>query len=157
MLSPENLDIVRRHVLAETEHLMEETLATLTADCVFDDRAFGKVWHGRDGARAYYRVWWDAFGIKPFTSSRYAPAPDLLIVEAHLRGKHIGPFLGVAPTANDVDVPMCVFVTFRDGLLSGERFYWNLGTLLAQIGVHQRTENRAQRTERFGDDPSSVL
>jgi hypothetical protein len=30
---------------------------------------------------------------------------------------------------------MTIFVTFADGLLSGERFYWNLGTLLEQIGV----------------------
>ena len=135
MLSPENLEIVLRHVKAETEHRMEETLATLTPDCVFDDRAFGRVWHGREGARDYYRMWWDAFGIAPFTSARYAPQEDLLIVETRFKGRHKGPFLGVAPTGRDVDVPMTIFVTFADKLLSGERFYWNLGTLLEQIGV----------------------
>ncbi len=135
MLSPENRDIVLRHVRAETEHRMEETLATLTPDCVFDDRAFGRVWHGREGARAYYRMWWDAFGIAPHTSERYAPAPDLLIVETNFKGRHVGPFLGTAPTGRPVDVPMTIFVSFKDGLLSGERFYWNLGTLLEQIGV----------------------
>jgi hypothetical protein len=30
---------------------------------------------------------------------------------------------------------MTIFVSFKDGLLSGEKFYWNLGTLLEQIGV----------------------
>ena len=60
---------------------------------------------------------------------------DLLIVETHFKGRHKGPFLGVAPTGREVDVPMTIFVTFADGLLSGERFYWNLGTLLEQIGV----------------------
>ena len=134
-LSPENLEVVLRHVKAETEHRMEETLATLTLDCVFDDRAFGRVWHGRDGARDYYRMWWDAFGIAPFTSARYAPQPDLLIVETRFKGRHKGPFLSIAPTGRDVDVPMTIFVTFADKLLSGERFYWNLSTLLEQIGV----------------------
>jgi steroid delta-isomerase-like uncharacterized protein len=135
MLSPENRDIVLRHVKAETEHRMEETLATLTPDCVFDDRAFGRVWRGREGAAAYYRLWWDAFGIAPHTSARYAPQPDLLIVETNFKGRHKGPFLGVSPTGREVDVPMTIFVTFAHGLLSGERFYWNLGTLLEQIGV----------------------
>jgi steroid delta-isomerase-like uncharacterized protein len=135
MLSKENLEIVLRHVKAETEHRMEETLATLTPDCLFVDRAFGRVWHGREGARDYYRLWWDAFGIAPHTGARYAPQEDLLIVETRFKGRHVGPFLGIAPTGNAVDVPMTIFVSFKDGLLSGEKFYWNLGTLLEQIGV----------------------
>ena len=30
---------------------------------------------------------------------------------------------------------MTIFVTMAGGLMTGERFYWNLGTLLEQIGV----------------------
>jgi steroid delta-isomerase-like uncharacterized protein len=135
MLTPANREILIRHVTAETAHKMEETLATLTPDCVFDDRAFGRVWHGREGARAYYRIWWDAFGVAPVGSVRYEPAPDLLVVETRFKGRHKGPFLGVAPTGREIDVPITIFVSFRDGLMSGERFYWNLGTLLEQIGV----------------------
>jgi steroid delta-isomerase-like uncharacterized protein len=134
-LSPENLAVVRRHVEAETMHRMEETLATLSEDCVFDDRAFGRVWRGRAGARDYYRLWWDAFGIKPVGSERYVPRADLLVVETHFRGRHVGPFLGVAPTGREVDVPMTIFVTFGGGLLTGERFYWDRLTLLDQIGA----------------------
>jgi steroid delta-isomerase-like uncharacterized protein len=135
-LSEANLEVVRRHVAAETEHRMEETLATLSHTCVFDDRALGRVWHGRDGARAYYRMWWEGFGIKPFTEQRYTPSPDLLIVETRFKGRHVGAFLGIAASGRPVDVPMVIFVTFEDGLLSGERFYWNLLTLLEQIGAH---------------------
>ncbi len=135
MLTREYGEVLLRHVKAETAHKMEETLATLTPDCVFDDRAFNRVWRGRDAARAYYRIWWDAFGIAPHNSTRYAPAPDLVIVETHFVGRHQGPFLGVAPTGRAVDVPMTIFVSFANGLMSGERFYWNLATLLEQIGV----------------------
>jgi len=135
MLTPENREVLLRHVKAETEHRMEETLATLTEDCVFEDHAFGKIWNGREGARDYYRLWWDAFGITPHTSARHVPTPDLMIVETRFKGRHKGPFLGVAPTGRAVDVPMTIFVTMKDGLMTGERFYWNLGTLLEQIGV----------------------
>jgi steroid delta-isomerase-like uncharacterized protein len=135
MLTPANREILIRHVKAETEHKMEETLATLTPDCVFDDRALGRVWNGREGARAYYRIWWDAFGVAPHGSVRYEPSPDLLVVETRFKGRHEGPFLGVAPTGREIDVPITIFVSFAGGLMSGERFYWNLGTLLEQIGV----------------------
>ena len=114
---------------------MAETLATLTEDCVFDDRAFRRVWHGREGARDYYRLWWDAFGIRPETGARHAPREDLLVVETDFVGIHVGEFLGVAPTGREVSVPMVIFVDFRDGLLSGERFYWNPADLMSQIGV----------------------
>ena len=135
VLSPENNDVLRRHVEAESEHRMEDTLATLTEDCVFEDHALGSVWHGREGARAYYRMWWDAFGIRPHTTARHAPAPDLMIVETRFKGRHDGVFLDLAPTGREVDVPMTIFVNLANGLLRGERFYWNLGTLLEQIGV----------------------
>ena len=135
MLTPEHKKVLIAHVEAETEHRMEETLATLTEDCVFDDRALGRVWHGRDGARDYYRMWWDGFGIKPANSERFVPAPDRLIVETHFVGTHVGTFLGVAPTGKPVDVPIAIFVSFADGLMSGERFYWNPADLMAQLGV----------------------
>ncbi len=135
MLADENMDVVRRHVAAETNHQMAETLATLTEDCVFDDRAFNRVWRGREGAEAYYRQWWDAFAVVPETADRYAPKPDLLIVETRFVGRHEGRFLGVEPTGNEIALPMTIFVDFRGGLLSGERFYWNLADLMAQIGV----------------------
>ena len=135
MLTDANRECLLRHVKAETDHKMDETLATLTEDCVFEDHAFGKVWHGREGARDYYRLWWDAFGIKPYTSARHVPSPDLMIVETRFKGRHTGDFLGVKPTGRDVDVPMTIFVSMKDGLMTGERFYWNLGTLLEQIGV----------------------
>ncbi|HET7504902.1 MAG TPA: nuclear transport factor 2 family protein [Kofleriaceae bacterium] len=135
MLSPENLEVLLRHVKAETEHRMEETLATLTEDCVFEDLAFERTWRGREGARDYYRLWWDAFGITPHTSARYTPNPDTLIVETRFKGRHDGTFLGVPPTGREVDVPMTIFVTMSRGLMTGERFYWSLGTLLGQIGV----------------------
>jgi len=135
MLSESNAAIVKAHVIAETDHQMAETLATLTEDCIFDDRAFNHVWHGREGASAYYAMWWQAFGVKPETGARYAPREDLLVVETTFVGRHTGTFLGVAPTDRDVAVPMTIFVDFRDGLLSGERFYWSLSSLMQQIGV----------------------
>jgi len=56
--------VVNRHLAAENAHRMEETLAELHPDCVFEDLPLGKTYRGRAGAEAYYRLWWDAFDLE---------------------------------------------------------------------------------------------
>lgn len=136
-LAPEYRDLLIRHLRAENAHELEATLATLTEDCVFDDRTLGQVFHGREGAGRYYRMWWDAFGQTVQSERRHIPAPDQCIVEVRFQGRHVGPFLGIAPTGKQIDLPIAIFIDLKDGLMSGERFYWDLATLLRQLGLER--------------------
>jgi steroid delta-isomerase-like uncharacterized protein len=47
---------VNRHLAAENAHRMQETLAELHPDCVFEDLPLGKTYRGHAGAEAYYRL-----------------------------------------------------------------------------------------------------
>lgn len=138
--------LLQRHIAAENQHTMEATLATLHEDCVFEDVATGQVFRGRAGAEAYYRQWWSAFDV---TASRapgqksYWTEDGSYIAEATFRGVHHGAFLGVAPSFRAIELPFVVIVAFRDGLMAGERFYYDLGTLMRQIG--------AEGPNRIGD------
>jgi predicted ester cyclase len=62
-------------------------------------------------------------------------ADGAAVAEARYRGTHTGPFLGIPPTGRSIDLPIAVVVTFEDGLMAGERFYYDLATLLRQLGV----------------------
>jgi steroid delta-isomerase-like uncharacterized protein len=132
-LDPKNAEVLIRHVTAESAFKMNETLATLTADCVFEDVPTGEVFHGHEGVRRYYQEWWSAFGNVPSGSRRYVPSGDCLIVETQFVGTHIGLYRGHAASGKPIKLPVAIFVTFRDGLMSGERFYYDRATLLAQI------------------------
>lgn len=130
--------LLQNHIEAENAHRMEATLATLHPDCRFEDVATGQIFNGRAGAEAYYRQWWDAFGVT------VAPGPDRkrywsedgsYIAEARFRGRHSGDFLGLPPTGRPIDFRFVVIIDFRDGLMAGERFYYDLGGLLRQIGA----------------------
>jgi steroid delta-isomerase-like uncharacterized protein len=134
-LSPQNTKVLIEHVNAETAFDMEATLATLTVDCVFEDVPTGEVHRGHDGVRAYYREWWDAFGNTPSGSKRYVPDENCLIVETHFVGTHKGDYRGVAATGRAINLPVAIVVNFNKGLMSGERFYYDRATLLAQLGV----------------------
>lgn len=129
--------LIRRHVEAENGHRLEETLATLHPDCVFEDVPLGRTFHGHAGASEYYRMWWEGLGlvVTPEAGDRRMWTDDgLYVAETRFTGVHVGPFLGVAPTGSRIEFRFAVFVPFRDGLMAGERFYYDLDGLLRQLG-----------------------
>jgi steroid delta-isomerase-like uncharacterized protein len=134
-LEPQHLATLQKHVAAETLFQMQATLDTLTLDCVFEDMPTGDTYVGHAGVREYYQTWWSAFGNTPSGSKRYVPAGDCMIVETHFVGTHRGSYAGIAATGRPIDLPVAIFVSFKDGLMSGERFYYDRATLLAQIGA----------------------
>ena len=63
------------------------------------------------------------------------PTDDGYIAEATWHGRHVGPFLGIAPTGRTIVQPFVVVLSFRDGLMLSERFHYDLASLLRQIGA----------------------
>jgi len=50
-------------------------------------------------------------------------------------GTHTGPFMGMEPTGNRIDVRGASFSTFDDaGLVTRDVHFWDVPTLLAQLG-----------------------
>jgi steroid delta-isomerase-like uncharacterized protein len=135
MIEQANLDMVARHLKAENEHRMEETLATLHPECVFEDVPRRIVYRGRGGARDYYDYWWKAFDFQVRGKRRHFTDEGLMVAETNYVGRHVGEFVGIAPTGRPIELPLVVFIGFRDGLMDGERFYYDLAGLLRQLGV----------------------
>lgn len=134
---PAHADLVRRHLAAENAQDLAGTLATLHPECRFEDLAPGQIWHGRDGAAAHYGQWWTTFDVTvergPGQQSGWI-ADTVCLSEATWRGRQIGPFLGHPPTGRPIVQPFVVVLTLRDGLMVGERFHYDLASLLRQLG-----------------------
>lgn len=132
-----NRAMLARHLAAENAHDLPGTLATLHPDCVFTDMATGQGFSGHAGAARHYRQWWDAFDNvverSPHGSARWID-DETYVAEPQFAGRHVGRIFGLAPTGRSFVLPFVVIVTFRDGLFLGERFYYDLGTLLRQLG-----------------------
>jgi len=131
--SERNIEILKKHLAAENKHDMDATLATLHPECLFEDRMRGVDYRGREGAREYYGLWWRAFDLTVVSERRYFTPDSIIVSEARYQGVHQGSFVGEQPTGAKIDFGLAVFLTFRDGLLAGERFYYDLGGLLTQI------------------------
>lgn len=136
-MSPQEIiPLLMRHVEAENAHDMERTLATLHPDCVFEDVAAGKVYRGHAGAAEYYRSWWDAFGLqfrRGDDGARHLTTEGAVVAEGHFHGRHVGTFNGIEATGRAVDFRFAVVVSFRDGLMAGERFYYDRRSLEQQL------------------------
>lgn len=134
---------MNRHLAAENAHEMEGTLAALHPDCVFEDLPLGRTYRGLEEVETYYRYWWDAFDLTVHGERRHwSEDGQFMIAETHYRGVHRGEFIGRAATGRPVDFPLAVVIPFRDGLMAGERFYYDLSTVLRQIGATPAEEAR---------------
>ena len=129
-----NQACLARHLAAERRFDMEATLATLHPLCRFVDEPLKLRFDGRDGARRHYELWWSGLGTRPENGRLHWVDDDLAIAEATFEGTHGGRFAGIEPTGLPVHLPFVVFVSFRDGLLVGERFVYDLNELLRQLG-----------------------
>ncbi len=137
-MQPQHAPMLWRHLEAENAHDLEGTLATLHPDCIFQDHATGQVWNGREGAAAHYRQWWDCFDVEVIRKQGQSAGwlgEDVYAAEATWIGTHTGSFLGIAATGRPITQPFVVFVAFKDGLMSEERFHYDLASLMRQIGV----------------------
>lgn len=128
------LELLERHLEAENAHRLDDTLATLTPDCVFVDSTLRQRWTGHEGAAEHYTMWWEAFDTE-VVGDRLHLARQSAVAETTWHGRHVGDFLGLAPTGRPVELNVAVVVQFRDGLMSGERFYWDSADLADQLGV----------------------
>lgn len=134
MLTKTDFDLLARHTDAENGHRLNDTLATLTPDCVFEDAALGLTLNGHSGAAQYYRMWWDGLDVTVDVED-VLPVADQPIVVAQTiwRGHHIGPFLDVGPTDRPVRIPVVIVARLEDGLLAHEHLYWDRLSVLDQI------------------------
>jgi hypothetical protein len=101
--------VVNRHLAAENAHQMEETLAALHPDCLFEDLPLGKTYRGRPGAERYYRFWWGAFDLEVKGEHRHwSEDGAFMIAQTWYEGVHRGQFLDYAPTDRPIRFPLAV-------------------------------------------------
>lgn len=129
-----NQACLEAHLAAETQHDMPATLATLHPECVFVDEPLGLRLEGRAGAQRHYEMWWRGFGATLDGGELHWARDDLVIGDSAFVGRHVGCFAGIPPTGLPLRLPFVVFVDFRDGLLAGERFVYDLNALVRQLG-----------------------
>lgn len=130
------LAIVEQHIRLENAHDLEGVLGTFGETAHYDDEPWDEHYTGRDGVRLFYEQLMKALPDLQIDVRRQHAAEDAVLVEAIIRGTHLGGWRGLPPTGRRVEFPLCGVYTFApNGRLAGERIYYDRGTVLRQLGV----------------------
>ncbi len=124
-----------RHAVAENARKLEELIATLTENCLYEIVPWGQSYRGKEEVRRFYRELWTALPDVSLTLLRHVIDERCLVEESIVHGTHQGEWLGLSPSGRRVDFPVVIFFPIRDGLFTGERLYFDGGSLLRQLGA----------------------
>jgi SnoaL-like polyketide cyclase len=135
MTPDEMLTVYQRHRAAEEARDFPAVMQTLTPDCFLEHvslclRSEGK----KDATRAYEEL----FGAFP----NLGPVPggiafgdEVLVAFGQLHGTMTGPWLSLQPTGRAFTIPLVNIVPFKDGLMHGERLFYDAAMLCEQAGL----------------------
>ena len=132
----EMLRLFEAHREAEAARDVDAILETFATDCFLETIPLGIRSQGKEAVRAAYEAqFFTAFPDLAPDDEGMAFGDDTIVVWGTLRGTSRGDWLGVAPGGGSFAVPFANLVPFKDGLMEGEKIYFDLATLCEQANV----------------------
>lgn len=126
--------VVREHMESENRHDFEATLATFSHPH-YELVPTREVFDGKEAVLEYFRASRTAFPDQRNELRALHHGDDAVIVEFDLLGTHQGPLRGLPPTGRSFRCPMTAFFFFEGERIVCERVYWDVTTILRQLGL----------------------
>jgi steroid delta-isomerase-like uncharacterized protein len=125
--------LVREHMESENVHDFATTMATFDHPR-YEIVATGDVYDGAEAVDAYFRETRAAFPDQRNELIALHHADDAVIAEFDLKGTHRGPLRGLPPTGREFTCRCAAFFLFDEDRLVCERVYFDIATILRQLG-----------------------
>ena len=128
---------IEEHLRAESSKDLPALLEGMTEDCynlVMCDPE--PMYDGPVAVARRYEALWTALPDLNVRLRRVVAIDGDRVVSEHtLSGTHLGPLFGVPATGRPVEVDTAVVWELKDGRIRGETVYFDLATVLRQVGV----------------------
>ncbi len=132
-------ELLRANIEAFNVGDFEAFGAVLADDTIYDEPGTNRRFEGRDESVGAASGWKDAFSDVVGSIESMTSSGNTAIAEITWRGTHDGdmqtPEGPIAPTGNQVTVRSCMVSTAEDGEIKRTNHYFDLLTLLTQIGA----------------------
>jgi steroid delta-isomerase-like uncharacterized protein len=148
--------IVRQHIESENDHQLAITVASF-AQPRYEVVPTGEVYEGALAVIGFLRETHAAFSDFHFTIEALHHGDDAVIAEVTFMGTHDGTWRGLPPTGRELRYRMCNVFLFEDERLVCERLYFDLATVLRQLGVARDPTTFAGRMEMFFAHPATIV
>jgi len=126
--------IVVEHMESENRHEFDATMATFDHPR-YELIATGDVYDGTEEVDRYFEETRTAFPDQRNELIALHHSDDAVLVEAWLRGTHLGSFRGLPPTGREFEMRFLSMFVFEEDRLVCERVYFDAGTILRQLGI----------------------
>lgn len=148
MTRDEMKEIAERHLAAEARHDAEAAAATYGEDSFYENTGFGIRFRGRSGVALQYAASFAAIPDSEAVIEGEAYGDDVIVHWGTFRGTIKGEFMGLPPTGRRIDLPFAGVLFFKDGLMQGERIFFDLATLCEQAGYRLEDAQASLRALR---------
>jgi len=133
------IDIIKKHLANFGASNWTEYKAVFTNEVVYEEYATGTRAKGPDACVQAAQKWKRAFPDARGTLMTSAISGDTVTVEIQWEGTHTGslesPFGAIGPTNKRVSVNAVEVFKMRDGKIVQDHHYFDLLTILTQLGV----------------------
>ena len=140
MMSPQQLvNAAKAPILAFNEKNWDAVRASISPDFVYDEVPTGRKVQGADQVIPLWQGWATAFPDAKATFQRELVCGNTVVLEQTWQGTHKGPLQtpgGQIPaTGKRIDVRACMTVEVVGDKAKMQRHYFDMGTILQQIGA----------------------
>ena len=141
-ISPQALiDVAKATVTTYNDRDWAKAKTILTSDFVYDEIATGRKVNSADQAIELWKGWAQAFpDSKGTVQNARATNDGTVTLEVTWKGTHKGPLHTptgpIAPTGKSIEVRACAVLEIAGERARAERHYFDMATLLRQIGVN---------------------
>ena len=143
------LKTIREHIEQESTQDLKGLLDGMTSDCVCAVNLSPRPFVGPRAVAKRYLLQWRGFpDFKVRVRRIVTMGRNFVVTENEWRGTHRGPFFGVPPTGKRARVRACVLWEFRGKRLRAEYVYYDLATVLTQVGVLDLKKLGSRRKRR---------
>ena len=140
MLSPQQLiEAAKAPTLAYNQKDWNAVRASITPDFIYDEVGTGRKVQGADQTIALWKGWAEALPDSKATFDNVVASGNTVLLEITWRGTHTGPLQtpkgSFAATGKVIEVRACAVVELADGKAKLQRHYFDMATLLQQLGI----------------------
>jgi steroid delta-isomerase-like uncharacterized protein len=133
------IDAAKASVLAFNDKDWDAVRASVARDLVYDEVATNRKAEGIDQVIPLWQGWAAAFPDAKATFHNALATDNTVVLEVSWRGTHKGPLQmpegSIEATGNPIDVRACFVIEMSGDKPQRERHYFDMATLLQQLGV----------------------
>jgi len=134
-----NVELHQQAHQAMSTQSAEAAAESFADDATYTDEARGLALHGKAEITGWLSGWKTAFSDARIEDATYLDAGDWTIARFRGRGTNDGPFGDMPATGKPMDNAYCEFIRWRDGKAVEGAIYYDIASIMAQLGATPAT------------------